>query len=351
MVSEINEIRAKAKNLGFSFVRFTDVEQSPHFHEYLDWLGRNQFGQMKFLNNSHVIESRRAPEQLLEGAKSIIVLGVNYSHPSSVINTELSDMGMIAAYAQYEDYHHVLKYKANELIESINNESAEKINYRIFIDSGPLMEKDFAFATGEGWIGRNSLFIHPEKGSFSFLCCIMVDQPLSDKTRSTRDLCGNCHLCEQACPTQCINGDHTINASRCISYLTIEHKGVIPKNLRTQMGNRVFGCDICQVVCPYNVRKTEKQNGKYFNLKNKQYHPVDLLSELTLSKESFTDKFKNTPILRLSYENYLRNIIIAAGNSQQTKFVNPLKMKLSKSSEILRLHAIWALGRIGSKKI
>ena len=175
----------------------------------------------------------------------------------------------------------------------------------------------------------------------------MVDKDLNEKAQISSDLCKNCHLCEQACPTQCIVGDHTIDASRCISYLTLEHEEIIPRNLRTLIGNRVFGCDICQDVCPYNISVVENQSEIYFHLKKKNYHPLILLKELSLTEETFKEKYLNTPILRVSYERHLRNIIIAAGNSRDHKFIKPLKELLASDSEIIKIHAVWALGKIG----
>ncbi len=347
MTSELNEIRAKAKNLGFSFTGFTEVQQSPHFQDYLEWLEKNHFGYLEFLNKHYVIGSRREPGHLLKDAKSIVVLGVKYGPFPNKKQAENPDKGMIAAYARYEDYHHVIKTKAIELMESINSKRSEKINYRIFIDSGPIMEKDFAYAAGLGWIGKNSLFIHPELGSFTFLCCIMVDKDLNEKTQLSNDLCKNCHLCEHACPTRCIIGDHTIDASRCISYLTIEHKEVIPRNLRSSISNRVFGCDVCQDVCPFNTKVTEDQSEIFFNLKEKNYHPIDLLKEMCLTAETFKIKYINSPILRITYKRHLRNIIIAAGNSLDCKFIKPLKELLASDSETIRIHSVWALGKIG----
>jgi len=351
MTSEKNEIRAKAKTLGFSFVGFTEIQQSPHFPDYLKWLKKEQYGHLEFLNKHYVIESRRKPQQLLRGARSVIVLGVQYGPLPKRKHTESSNnQGLIASFAQYKDYHQVINTKGFELMESINSERSEKINYRIFLDSGPLMEKDFAYAAGLGWIGKNSLFIHAKLGSFTLLCCIIVDKDLHAKPVISSDLCKNCHLCMQACPTQCISGDHTIDASRCISYLTIEHKNIIPRDIRPLMGNRVFGCDICQDVCPYNTKLIENQSSLFFNFKGKNYHPLDLLKEISLSEDTFFQKYIGTPILRVSYERHLRNIIIAAGNSRNKKFVTPLKELLVSGSEIIRAHAAWALGAIGSEE-
>jgi len=351
MVSNIETIKAKAKALGFSFAGFTEVQQSPHFPNYLKWLERKQYGHLQFLNKHYVIESRRKPEQLLKDAKSVIVLGVKYSPPPKRKQSDSSNNeGIIASFAQYEDYHHVIKNKAIELMESINSKRSKIINYRVFIDSGPLMEKDFAYAAGLGWIGRNSLFIHPKLGSFTLLCCIIVDKDLYANPLISGDLCKNCHLCIQACPTQCITGDHTIDASRCISYLTIEHKKILPRDIRPLIVNHVFGCDICQDVCPYNIKVAEKQSEIFFSLKKKDHHPLDLLKELSLSEDTFKQKYIRTPILRVSYERHLRNIIIAAGNSRNQKFIKPLSELLTSDSELIRAHAAWALGIIGSEE-
>lgn len=351
MVSNIGTIKAKAKVLGFSFAGFANIQQSPHFPNYLKWLERKQYGHLQFLNKHYVIESRRKPEQLLKDAKSVIVLGVKYSpSPKRKQSDSSNNEGIIASFAQYEDYHHVIKNKAIELMESINSKRSKIINYRVFIDSGPLMEKDFAYAAGLGWIGRNSLFIHPKLGSFTLLCCIIIDKDLYANPLISGDLCKNCRLCIQACPTQCITGDHTIDASRCISYLTIEHKKIIPRDIRPLIGNHVFGCDICQDVCPYNIKVAEKQSDIFFNLKKKDHHPLDLLKELSLSEGTFKQKYIRTPILRVSYERHLRNIIIAAGNSRNQKFIKPLNELLTSDSELIRAHAAWALGIIGSEE-
>jgi len=350
MPTEPTDIKAKAHALGFSFTGFADVQQSPHFPDYLKWLRKEQFGQLDFLNKNYVIEARRKPGQLLKNAKSIIILGVRYG-PLPKYNQSLSpEKGIIATYAQYDDYHRIIKTKAIKLMDSINKERSEVINFRIFIDSGPLMEKDLAFAAGLGWIGRNSLLIHPQLGSFTLLCCILVDIDLHETTQFSSDLCKDCRLCMQACPTQCISGDHSINAGRCISYLTIEHKGIIPLDLRPLLGNHVFGCDICQEVCPYNTRISTEQNELFFNLKKSSYHPLDLLWEMHLTEKTFQEKYLNTPILGITYEHYIRNIIIAAGNSQNKKFIQPLQALLVSNSEIIRAHAVWALSKISPEE-
>lgn len=342
----IEKIKAKAKNLGFNFASITNVEQTPHYKTFLKWLDKNQFGQLGFLHNEYVVESRRDPKHLLENAQSMIVLGVNYGPLSNEENIGSLRHGKIASYAQFKDYHVTIKSKAIEFMNSINNDRSKKINYKIFIDSGPLMEKDFAFAAGLGWIGKNSLLIHPVFGSFTFLCCIITNEMVEEIPILYEDLCRDCQLCMQACPTHCISGDHTINASRCISYLTIEFKGLIPQDLRSQIGEWVFGCDICQGVCPYNLNVPIPQSKLFFGSKRKFDSNLDLFEEMALSETTFSKKYKNTPILRASFEQFQRNIINAVGNSREKGYIDLLSNFVSSGSEILRAQAAWALGEI-----
>lgn len=342
----IETIRAKAKDLGFNIASITNIRQTPHFENYLEWLDKKQYGQLDFLHKDYVVESRRNPRQLLENAQSMIVLGVNYGPLSNQEQELPKKCGRIAFFAQFEDYHMIIKSKAIELMGSINKDRPKKINYKIFIDSGPLMEKDFAFAAGLGWIGNNSLLIHPVFGSFSFLCCIITNEIVEEILIQREDLCKDCQLCLQACPTHCISGDHTINASQCISYLTIEHKGLIPRDLRNLIGEWVFGCDVCQSVCPRNINVPIPQSKLFFGAERKLYSNLDLFEEMTLSETTFSKKYENTPILRASFEQFQRNLINAAGNSRDKGFIDSLGNFITCSSEILRAQAAWALGKI-----
>jgi epoxyqueuosine reductase len=343
----IDKIKAKAKNLGFNFASITNVKQTPHFEIFLNWLDKKQYGQLDFLHKEYVVESRRDPKQLLESAQSMIVLGVNYGPLSSEENEDSLRHGKIASYAQFKDYHMIIKSKAIEFMDSINNGRSKKIIYRVFIDSGPLMEKDFAFAAGLGWIGKNSLLIHPVFGSFTFLCCIITNEMVEEKPIHSVDLCRDCQLCIKACPTDCISGDHTINLSRCISYLTIEYKGIIPQDLRTQIGEWIFGCDICQSVCPHNLNVPISQSKLFFGTKRKFNGKLDLLEEMALTEKTFFKKYENTPIIHASFEQFQRNIINAVGNSREKGYINLLRNFVSDDSEILRAQAAWALGEIG----
>jgi epoxyqueuosine reductase len=339
-------IQAKAESLGFNFSGVTTASQTPHFKKFLSWLDKKQYGQLNFLQKDYVVDSRRDPSILLKDAQSVIILGVNYGPRKINQQGNRKNETRIAAYAHYTDYHKIIRSKASELMRQINFQKSGKINYRIFIDSGPVMEKDFAYAAGLGWIGKNSLLIHPKFGSFSFLCCIFTDEFFDCNLPLSEDLCASCQACIRACPTMSISEDHSINATRCISYLTIEHTGIIPREMRSKIGNWIFGCDICQNVCPHNKNINLSPSNLFFGYKKECDQTVDLLSELMISERDFFHKFKGNPMVRLGYEQYVRNLIIATGNSQNERYIEALLYIFQVGSEILRVHAVWALGEI-----
>lgn len=343
-------IKAEAVSLGFSFTAFTGISQPPHYKNYIAWISSGFSGSMHYLSSQRIIDSRKKPAALLKKAKSMIVFGFHYQPFTLKSNPLGHPVGIIAAYAAYKDYHAVLKQKAHQLMKNVNNHTDENINYRLFIDSGPVMEKDTAYMAGAGWIGKNSLLITPEFGTFQVLGCILIDQLLPTSKPFPRDLCGSCQRCISACPTNCISEQHSIDASQCIAYLTIEHKGIIPRELRAKMGNRIYGCDICQDICPnnnkiFNQKSPASSSKSIFYQKNNTV--VDLLNEIQISEIEFQNKFQGTPVIRATYEGYKRNLIIALGNSESPLVIPLLEnILLSDNSWLLRLHAAWALGEI-----
>jgi epoxyqueuosine reductase len=340
-----NEIKARASHLGFSFVGFTPAVQTPHFPQYVDFVANHTMGDLAFLSQSYVNKGREDPTSLLENAKSVIVLGVCYPSFNSQIGHNNTD-GIISAYAVLPDYHKIIKEKAIALMKEIEQISTARIDWRIFIDSGPMMEKDMAFAAGLGGIGKHSLCIHPDFGSFFFICCILTNLDITQmRTIPVKDLCGNCTLCEQACPTQCID-DHHIDVTRCISYLTTGHKGIIPRDRRSQLGLHVFGCDVCQTVCPYNKSSITPENGYYFHTPHAIPASLKISEELNHTPHTFKEKYNGTPILKIGFERYLRNIIIAAGNSMDVGCVPALKRLISHDSDLVGIHAVWAYNQL-----
>jgi epoxyqueuosine reductase len=321
------KIKAKAQGLGFTFIGFSEPKQSPHFNNYQTWLKEPHPDELDYLGKKYVVDARKKPAVLLQNAKSVISLGFDYPNQEgseSFDSSENKYFGQIASYACLPDYHRYLKEKSNELTQFIKSETGCSLKNRFFVDSGPVMEKDFAFQSGLGWIGKNSLFISPIFGSFCLLGCLFVDIELQPDQPNETDLCGECEICIKFCPTNAIAENRTIRASRCISFLTTNYKGQIPGELCRKIGNNVFGCDICQKVCPLNYR--DQKNG--FD-KEKYFWPIidskiDLLSELFFTEEAFLSKYTGTPVAKLSFELFLRNLIIAIGNSGGKGFIDPL---------------------------
>lgn len=342
--ADLDNIRAEAIRLGFSFTDFVKIERTPHFEKYLSDIKKGHYGNLNFLKQPYVIEGRRDPQSLLEGGKTAIVLGMPYGPIQKERSTLSQDKAIISIHAIYPDYHKMIKKKAQTLIGKWEKISGEPIRHRIFIDSGPVMEKDFAFLTGFGGIGKNSLFIHSQLGSFLYLCVIFINLDLDVDTKRSIDLCANCTICINACPTGCIRNDRTLKINECISYLTIEHKGTIPDNLRSKIGTRVFGCDVCQDVCPYNLKATNT-----IKIEPILDASINISNALNMTKETFDEQYQGTVIARLEYEHFMRNILITAGNNGNALHI-PLISRVSKSgSDIIQEHAKWALSQLNNR--
>ncbi len=339
-----DKIKAEALRLGFSFIGFTKPQQTPHFSSFEYWLNEAIPEELHYLKKSYVINSRKEPEILLEDARSVIVLGIDYPKNTSPFNGSNSEgkfFGQIAAYACLPDYHRWFKDRSRELISFMKALDYSSGMMKFFVDSGPVMEKDFAFQAGLGWIGKNSLFISPIFGSFCLLGCLFVDLDIEADLIDETDRCGKCDICVQACPTQAISNKRTIIANRCISFLTTNAKGYIPDQLCRKIGNHIYGCDICQSVCPLNKEKLFEQNNLLEPIINAQ---VDILGELFIDESSYFEKYSLTPMVKLPREIYLRNLIIAAGNSGDKSLIYPLKKMIKiQSSSLLHRTANWAI--------
>ena len=228
------KIKAEAIRLGFSFIGFAKPQQTPHYFQFEAWLGEERPAGLDYLGKKYVIDARKQPACLLENARTVITVGLAYPKPANGMGSENPDnakYGELASYACLPDYHHWLKDKAKELVSFIKSIQSPSLNSRFFVDSGPVMEKDFAFLSGLGWIGKNSLLISPVFGSYCLLGCLFVDFELQPDCPDETDKCGECEICINACPTGAITSKRTINAKRCISYLTTSSKGIIPYEL------------------------------------------------------------------------------------------------------------------------
>ncbi len=273
----------------------------------------------------------------------MLVLGVPYSKPE--VRDIHSTQGQVAAYAWGDDYHDVLKPRLEAIVAFIEEQVGTSIPNRWYTDTGPILERELMQCAGLGWIGKNTCLINPQKGSYFLLAEILLGIELTPGEPMTTDHCGSCRKCVEACPTDCILEDRTIDARRCISYLTIELKGPIPSDLRSQMGNWIFGCDICQQVCPWNVRFAKVEGDPAFQAQRR--HPTPYIKEeILLSREEFNAKFKGSPVKRAKRRGYLRNVAVAMGNSRDPGMVLQLIKALGDEESLVRGHAAWALGQI-----
>jgi epoxyqueuosine reductase len=256
-------------------------------------------------------------------------------------------LGRVAAYAWGADYHDILAERLQRLVASIEMKTGQPVPNRWYTDTGPILERDLAQRAGLGWIGKNTCLIHPRQGSFTMLAELLLGVELEPDLPFVYDRCGECRRCLEACPTGCILPDRTLDSQRCISYLTIELKGSIPLELRSQIGDWVFGCDICQQVCPWNVRFAPPQGDPAFAPRHGVPQP-DLIEELSLTPEQFNRKFKGNPIRRARRGGYLRNVAVVLGNHGDPAAIPALTNALFNDPEsLVRGHAAWALGRIG----
>jgi epoxyqueuosine reductase len=305
---------------------------------------------MDYLARPDAVARRQDPRAILPECQSILVLGIPYDNPESQPRLAVNrPQGRVAAYAWADDYHDVLKTRLRALAEFIEAAAGQPVPNRWYTDTGPILERELAQRAGLGWIGKNTMLINPEGGSYYLLAEILLGIELEADEALTTDHCGTCTRCIEACPTDCILPDRTLDASRCISYLTIELKEDIPIKMREQMGEWVFGCDVCQVVCPWNERFAADSGDPDFSARV-DIPWVDLEQELTLSPQAFNAKFKGSPVKRPKRRGYLRNVAVALGNAGQTGSLAALSdCLLNEEEPLVRRHAAWAVGQIGGE--
>jgi len=342
-------VKLEARRLGFQLVGITTPDPPPHVDVYERWLEAGRHGEMGYLATDRARQHRADLRMILPECHSILVLGIRYPAPNQNIlkRGEGPVQGRIASYAWGDDYHGILPRRLQVLVEFINAQVGHTIPNRWYTDTGPVLERDLAQRAGLGWIGKNTCLIHPRLGSYFLLAEILLGVELEPDPPFAPDFCGACTRCLETCPTGCILPDRTLDATRCISYLTIELKGPISPDLRPQMGNWVFGCDICQEVCPWNKRFAAPGGDPAFGPRSGVPHP-NLISEILLTPMELNRKLKGSPIQRTKRRGYLRNVAVAIGNSHSPTVVPALVQALLHDPEpLVRGHAAWALGRIG----
>ncbi len=343
-----HKIEKKARRMGFQLVGTTTPEPPAHLDVYQSWLQADHHAGMGWMARQRNRERRADPRLILPECRSILVLGAPYQ-PSPPVEEGRKSEGNIACYAWGDDYHDVLPDRLQALVTFIEKQVGPPVANRWYTDTGPILERELAQRAGLGWIGKNTNLIDPRWGSYFFLAEILLNLPLAPDAPFTEDRCGSCTRCIEACPTGCILPNRTIDANRCISYLTIELKEAIPSDLRPKLGNWIFGCDVCQQVCPWNQRFAHLPEDDIFNPRDEIIAP-NLIAEMQLSPEEFNRKFKGSPIKRAKRRGYLRNVAVALGNTGDSSAVPALAQAIQDQEPLIRGHAAWALGQIGGEK-
>jgi epoxyqueuosine reductase len=337
----------KARSLGFDLVGVA-APVPPSTAELLDnWLDAGYAGEMAYL--ARRAAERKNPRALVPEARSILVLGKHYRSAEPLAQFWLDpSRGRISRYAWGGDYHDILLPRLKALVQFIDSESGKSLRAHPYVDTGPVLERPIAAAAGLGFIGKHTLLIHPRYGSWFFLAEVLLDLTLEPTLEPIRVDCGTCRRCQEICPTNAFAREYVLDARRCISYLTIELKGPIPRDLRPMMGNHIFGCDDCQEVCPWNIRFGASADAELFHPDPDRIAPK-LLDLIGLNEERFVGRFRDTPLMRLRRGGLLRNVAVALGNWGDPIAVPALGAALLDREPLVRGHAAWALGRIGTR--
>ena len=334
-------IRDWAAELGFQQIGITDIDLSEDAPRLATYLAAGYHGEMAYMADHGAMRWR--PEELVPGTVRVISVRMDYLPEDTQMAQMLAqpEQAYISRYALGRDYHKLIRKRLQQLAEKITQEIGP-FGYRAFVDSAPVMEKPLARKAGLGWMGKNTLILNRKAGSWFFLGELFIDLPLPVDEPNDRDHCGKCSACLEVCPTQAFVGERVLDARRCISYLTIELKGAIPEELRPMMGNRVFGCDDCQLVCPWNRFAKSTQEDDF-----KPRHSLDnsTLAELFMwTEEQFLKRTQGSPIRRTGYERWLRNLAVGLGNAPSTiPVLEALKARLDYPSELVQEHVLWAL--------
>ena len=341
-------LKAKAGRLGFASVGFAPAADDPQRAQRLrEWLDAGHHGSMQWMADR--ADVRQGPQSMWPEATSVIALGMSYAPVTDPLALEGDpEKARLSVYAQGRDYHDTvkkaLKALARWMVAEAKAEGLGDIALKVFVDTAPVMEKPLGEAAGIGWQGKHSNLVSREHGSWLFLGAIYTTLAFEPDTPH-RDRCGSCTVCQQACPTDAFPQPYTVDARRCISYLTIEHAGPIPEEFRVAMGNRIYGCDDCLAVCPWNKFASAAAAHKAFAARDDLAGP-DLADLLALDDAAFRQKFSGSPIKRIGRNRFVRNCLIAAGNSGNTRLTASVERLCADRDEVVAEAARWALGRL-----
>jgi epoxyqueuosine reductase len=333
-------IKAKARELGFDLCGVTSADPPAHEEKFRQWLQDGHHGEMSYM--ARRVEWRTDLRNVLPGAKSVIVAGMNYGRGARLC----APTGLIARYARGQDYHEFMGAKLEQLSTFIRS-LGPSVQTKAYVDTGPVLERDLAQRAGIGWIGKHTNLISRDLGNWFFLGEILTTLEL-EPDRPEREYCGTCTRCITACPTQAIRAPYVLDARRCISYLTIELKGSIPVEFRPLIGNRIFGCDDCLEVCPWN---RFAQIANTLKLERADLQQPDLIELMGLTEAQFRARFAGTPIARIKRRGLLRNVAVALGNAGGAEAIPVLERAHNEQDPLLQEHAAWALIEIRKRTV
>jgi epoxyqueuosine reductase len=386
-----NRLKAEALRLGFEAAGVARIEPSDHAAFYREWLAHGMHGEMAYLERADAVAARLDPASRWPGLRTALVVTLRYAddagESSDRDSTADPARGIVARYARGRDYHKVVKKKLLALLAWLESELGHELPAaRAYVDTGPVLERELARRAGLGWFGRNTMLLHPRRGSYFFLGTLLTELDLEPDAPFDREHCGSCNACVEACPTGALlgrdaNGAPVMDARRCISYLTIEHRGAIPRELRPLIGNRVFGCDICQEVCPWNgegmghkaraggssqprssggdlafgVRPGPMSDSVarlglpvVADLRPRDPEAPRLVDLMRMTFEAWDAFSRGRAVRRAGYVGFRRNVAVALGNWASPDAVAVLTAALADPEPLVRAHAAWALGRVGS---
>lgn len=340
-------VKVWGRELGFQQVGISDVDLSQYEAGLQSWLDKGYHGEMNFMAEHGMKRAR--PDELLPGTLRVISVRMNYLPPDASFAHNLRNKrrAYISRYALGRDYHKLLRNRLKKLGEKIRQQT-ETVNFRPFVDSAPVLEHAIAEKAGIGWTGKHSLTLNEEAGSWFFLGQLFVNLPLP-VDQAVEEKCGTCVACIKICPTQAIVEPYVVDARRCISYLTIEQKGSIPEKYRSLIGNRIYGCDDCQLICPWNRYAQITDEGDFHP--RKQLHQKELLELFHWDEKTFLRLTEGSPIRRIGYESWQRNIAVGLGNAECSEdIITALQTRLPDASEMVAEHIQWALGQQQEKQ-
>ena len=337
-----DEIKTWGLELGFQQVGITGIDLTEDEHHLLDWLDRGMHGEMAYMERHGSKRSR--PERLRPGTLRVISARMDYMPARAKPAQSVLDDGKLAYISRYalgRDYHKVMRSRLKKLARRVEA-AIGPFGYRVFTDTAPVLEKALARNAGLGWIGKHSNLLHTDAGSWFFIGEIYTDLPLPVDDEFAGEHCGECRACIDVCPTRAIVAPYRVDARRCISYLTIEYRGIIPEEFRRDMGNRIYGCDDCQLVCPWNRFAQDSAEPDY--LPRHRLDAVTLVECFLWSESDFNSKTEGSAIRRIGYECWLRNVAVALGNAPTSApVIDALNTRKDHPSALVREHVNWAL--------